>query len=212
MKKLLLFIVVGMFLISLTSAEIQTLGNVRQGESINLIQTCASCTFNNITSVVKVSQNHREIIGNFQMDRTGSVYNFTLSSGNISDLGEYIVNGIGDLDGTNTIWNYNFFVTADGNPVSPFPNQFFVIIFGLALILFGLLNERYRLIKHMGSIIFMIMGVLTLYPGYNFINHTTLFGQVLGFSLVAMGFWFLIEDSFSRGEQEQTFEQKEEED
>ncbi|KKL94283.1 hypothetical protein LCGC14_1866160, partial [marine sediment metagenome] len=44
----------------------------------------------------------------------GSVYNFTLSSENVTLLGSYIVNGIGDLDGTNTIWNYNFFVTTSG--------------------------------------------------------------------------------------------------
>ncbi len=210
MKKILLTLILGMFLISLASAEIQTLGTFKQGEEINLIQTCASCTFNNITSVIQVSPSYRNVIGNFEMIKVGSMYNLTLLSGNITSMGEYIANGIGDLDGTDTVWSYNFFVTADGNPFEAFPNQFAIILLGFILIMFGLFKERYNLLKHMGSLILMVMGVLTLYPGYNFINHTTLFGLALGSSLVAIGFWFLIEDSFSRKEQDQSFEQEEE--
>lgn len=208
MKKILLTLILGMFLINFASAEIQTLGTFKQGEDISLIQTCASCTFNNITSVL--SPISRELIGNFEMTRTGSIYNFTLSSGNITAMGEYLVNGIGDLGGTNTVWNYNFFITADGNPFEAFPNQFAVILLGFILIMFGLFKERFNLLKHMGAIMLMIMGVLTLYPGYNFINHTTLFGLALGSILVGIGFYFLIEDSFSRGEQEKTYDQEEE--
>ena len=112
MKKLLLTLVLVSFLISFASAEIQTLGTFKLGEDINLIQTCANCTFNNITSIL--SPNSTEIIGTFQMTKVGSVYNFTLNSGNTTQLGEYIINGIGDLDGVNTIWNYNLFVTPSG--------------------------------------------------------------------------------------------------
>ncbi len=112
MRKILLTLILGMFLVSFASAEIQTLGTFKLGDDINLIQTCANCTFNNITSVL--SPNSTEIIGNFQMTRIDSVYNFTLASENITQLGEYIVNGIGDLDGVNTIWNYNLFVTPSG--------------------------------------------------------------------------------------------------
>ncbi len=112
MKNILLILLIGSFLISFGSAEVQSLEPIKLGEEINLIQTCASCTFNNITSVL--DPNSFEVIGNFQMTRTGSVYNFTLSSDNITILGTYIVNGIGDLDGTDTIWNYNFEVTPSG--------------------------------------------------------------------------------------------------
>ena len=205
MKKILLTLILGMFFLSFASAEIQTLGSFQQGKNINLIQTCATCTFNNITSVLDPNSN--EVIGNFPMTRTVSVYNFTLTSENATLLGKYIVNGIGDLDGTNTIWNYDFDLTADGKPFQKFPNQFAVILFALILIIFGLKDERYTLLKHMGSLIFMVMGVLTLYPGYNFINHTTLFGLALGSILVGIGFWFFIEDSFSRTSQEERFNQ-----
>ena len=205
MKKILLTLVLGIFLLSFASAEIQTLGTFKQDNSISLIQICASCTFNNITSVN--NPNSFQIVGEQVMTKVGSVYNFTLSSGNTSVLGEYIVNGIGDLDGTNTIWTYNFFITADGKPFQAFPNEFAAIGLAFLLIISGLFNNRLNLLKHMGSIILMVMGVLTLYPGYNFINHTNLFGLSLGSILIGIGFYFLIEDSFSREEQADRFNQ-----
>ncbi len=194
-----------MFLISFASAEIQTLGTFKQGDSINLVQVCATCTFNNITSVN--NPNSFQIVGEQVMTKVGSVYNFTLSFTNTSVLGEYIVTGIGDLDGVNTIWTYNFFITADGDPFEAFPNEFVVIALAFLLIVVGLFNDRLNLLKHMGSILLMVMGVITLYPGYNFINHTTLFGVALGSILVGVGFYFLIEDSFSRTRQDGRFDQ-----
>ena len=134
MKKIMLFLFLGLFFLSFVSAEIQTLGTFKLGDDINLIQTCASCTFNNITSVL--SPNSNELIGNFPMTKTGSVYNFTLSSGNTSTIGEYIVNGIGDLDGIDTVWNYNFFVTPTGFTFETSDSILFVIILIGTFILF----------------------------------------------------------------------------
>ncbi len=112
MKKILLTLIFVMFLFSFVGATIQTLGTFKLKEDINLIQTCASCSFNNITSILH--PNSSQIVGNYAMTKTGSVYNFTLTSGNLTKSGEYIVNGVGDLDGVNTIWSYNFFVTGSG--------------------------------------------------------------------------------------------------
>lgn len=129
MKKLLI-LMLGICLISFASAEIQTLGTFKIGTDVNLIQICANCTYNNITSVL--SPTSQEVIGNFEMTRDGSVYNFTLSSGNLTVIGEYIVSGIGDLDGTDTIWTYNFFMTPSG-----FANTygFYIIILLISAVL-----------------------------------------------------------------------------
>ena len=133
-KKILLTLILGMFFFSFASAEIKTLGTFRLGDDINLIQTCASCTFNNITSVL--SPNSTEVIGNFAMTKIGPVYNFTLTSENTTLIGEYIVNGIGDLDGTNTIWTYNFFITQTGFTLETSDSILLVIVLLATFVLF----------------------------------------------------------------------------
>ena len=184
MKKILLTIILGIFIISLASAEIQTLGTFKRGEDINLIQTCASCTFNNITSIL--SPNSTEIIGNFQMTKTGSVYNFTLSSGNVSFLGTYIVNGIGDLDGTNTVWNYDFEVTTTGkqsNIVIPI----FLLIASATLFITGIVLKSPPFGFFAGTL-FIIVGMYMMIYGFGDI--ADLYTQA--FALVTLGFGMII--------------------
>lgn len=113
-------------------------------------------------------------------------------------------------DATNSLGGFvavEFTITEDGMVSVPFPQQFSIIALGLILIIFGLFNNRYRLMQHLGSIIIMVMGVLTIFPGYNNISHSSLFGLSLGTILIAMGFYFLVEDSFSREGQQERFDQ-----
>ncbi len=150
MKKIILILILGLFLISIASAEIQTLGTFQLGEDINLIQICANCTFNNITYVL--APDSQQIIGKFQMTRTGSVYNFTLSSGNVTQLGEYIVNGIGDLDGVDTVWNYNLFVTPNGQNFTTgkaisYTGFIVILLFTFLLTIFGASKVRWKHLK-----------------------------------------------------------------
>ncbi len=88
-----------------------------------------------------------------------------------------------------------------------FPIEFSIIFFALVLIIFGLSKERYRVLQVTGGLIWMIMGILTLFPGYNLINWTTLTGKVLGFILIGIGFYISVEPAFSRDEQNEYFEQ-----
>ena len=111
MKKILLILFIGIFLISLASAEIQTLGTFKQRECINLIQTCENCTYNNISSVLY--PNSSVVLSNIVMTKDDTYYNYTFC--NTSTLGSYIVNGYGDLDGERTTWNYDFKITPSGN-------------------------------------------------------------------------------------------------
>lgn len=169
-------------------------------------QTNNFCNASVACNLTILSPIHTVIVDNQPMTFNTAFYNLTLNSSQTSNLGEHSTIGIcaGNTTGFST---FTFLVTADGKPFEAFPNQFAVILFAIILVIFGLFDPRWTLLKHMGSITLMVMGVLTLFPGYNFINHTNLFGLALGSILVVMGFWFLIDDSFSREGQEERFQQ-----
>ncbi len=134
-------------------------------------------------------------------------FDYNVLGANFTRNGEYfylITCNTTEIGGFDSV---GFEVTQDGFESIVFPQQFSVIALGIILIMFGVLRERYTLSKQMGSLILMVMGVLTLYPGYNNISHTSLFGLVLGSTLIAMGFWFFIEHYFSRTKQEERFNQ-----
>jgi len=134
-------------------------------------------------------------------------WNINVLGGNFSRLGSYywLVNCQAPFVGGFT--SAPLIVTADGFEAEPFPIQLSLIVLAFLLVGVGLTADRLRLMKHAGSILLMIMGVLTLYPGYSFINYSTLTGLALGTVLIGVGFYFLIEDAFSRDEQAEHFEQ-----
>lgn len=214
-KKILAGIFVGIFLISIVSAL-----TFEQNDAVDIKVVCINAGFCSSASVCNVSvfsPSEETLLDGIQATRAVNLafHNFTLNSTQTSDLGQYRVGGFCKDGSVTQLIDFTFEVTADGKDFQAFPNQFAVIGLAFILIIFGLFNERYTLLKHMGSIILMVMGVLTLFPGYNFINHTTLFGLALGSALIGIGFYFLIEGSFSRTEQEETFNQdqgREEED
>jgi len=111
MKKLI-FTFLGIFftmmlLVSTVSSSQISLGNVDVNTPINLIQTCGTCTYNNITSFVYVPASIT-ILSNVQMTRSGSQYNYTAPPQLLK--GEYNVNGVGDLNGVATSWTYKVYV------------------------------------------------------------------------------------------------------
>ena len=134
-------------------------------------------------------------------------WNINVLGGNFSRLGSYywLVSCGG---GNGGFTSAPLIVTADGFSSSDFPIQLSFIIFSFFLICIGLIKERFRLFQFTGSILMMIMGILTLYPGYSFINWTTLTGLALGTILIGIGFYFLLEPAFSRDEQEEHYDQR----
>ncbi len=137
-----------------------------------------------------------------------SFRNITISQASNNQLG--VIEAIHSCNnGTQAgLDTFDVIITADGKEFQAFPNQFFIIIIGLMMVGAGFVMDRLRMFKHMGSILLIIMGVVTLYPGYNFINYSTLLGKALGIILIGLGFYFWIEDSFSRDKQEEGFDQK----
>ncbi len=206
-KKILAGIFVGIFLITIISSL-----TFQQNNDVDVKIVCINagfCSSSAFCNVSVFSPNDITLLDGIQATQSPNLafYNFTLNSTQTSSLGKYSVGGFCKDGSVTQVIDFNFDVTADGKEFQAFPNQFAVILLGFLLIIFGLFNERYTLLKHMGSLILMVMGVLTLFPGYNFINHTTLFGLVLGSTLIGIGFWFLIEGAFSRTKQQERFHQ-----
>lgn len=134
MKKLaLIFILI--ISISFAYAEIQTLPPQRQGSCVNIPQTCANCTFVNVTAV-KFPNSTLEYIDT-SMTKVGANFNYSFCS--TKDLGSYIVTTCGDIDGVYTCVDYDFPVTPTGTENSTSKAITYILIFILAFIVFSFL-------------------------------------------------------------------------
>lgn len=134
MRKLLLLLFIGMFLISLASAQIQTLGTFKQNSDIDLTQICDNCTFVNLTHVTRTGENSTIFTFNDLMTKDGTFYNYTFL--NTSEIGEYFYSTCGDLNGILTCNSVNFEVNQNGKVVNiPQAIIFIITFFGVLLIL-----------------------------------------------------------------------------
>jgi len=132
----LLLLFTGIFLISFISASP---GVYKQGEPISLTQTCADCTYINITSIT--APNGTQIVGQVEMTKDGSVFNYTLDSFLTTSLGTYSINGMGNPLGVNDVWRYGIEVTYNGTEISTaqatlYGILFFVFIFFMVSFIF----------------------------------------------------------------------------
>jgi len=109
MKKLILLILL-ISLISFSAAQQEHLGTFKQGDCVDLKQSCASCTYVNFTQIIL--PNGSNTLENVQAQQTGSMFNYTFC--NTSHTGDYLVFGIGDVDATDTVFAYDFEITPSG--------------------------------------------------------------------------------------------------
>lgn len=132
------------------------LGTFKQGETIDLIQTCSNCTYNNITKIKLANGTLLNVNG--EMTKDGTFYNYTLS-GYTDFIGEYIVNGIGDLDGEEEVWSYVFEIKG-GNL------GFFILVFILfyGLTLYGI-KVKHEWVSLVGCFGLVMLGVYTSFNG-----------------------------------------------
>ena len=77
------------------------------------------------------------------MDKDDTYYNFTYC--NTTNLGQYIVSGIGDLDGVRTSWTYDFEVTGTGFEFTESRSSYYLGL--LALLVFFLIGNIYLITR-----------------------------------------------------------------
>ena len=105
---------IGLFILlivlPLASSEIQSLGVFKVNDNVELKQIGAG--FNNCTITSVLYPNSSEALGLSNMDKSGNQYNYTFISSSV--LGSYIVNSFCTDSTGDSVWAYDFEVTATG--------------------------------------------------------------------------------------------------
>lgn len=141
---------------SANSMGITNIGSFKQGSCVSLIQTCANCTFVNISSIQypNSSLGLRDKV----MTKSGTFYNYSWC--NASALGTYIVTGVGDLDALDEVWNYNFDITQAGVNYSTAEVIGFAAIMFLFFALVFVWKPNQIVLKSMFMILALLMALL----------------------------------------------------
>jgi hypothetical protein len=217
MKSLLfLFVLVLLFAPVVSAANVDAEFTVPFNQKYDLKRQCYNngtyCSSSAVCNATVFYPNGNTLISNSEMTNQIAFHNYTFAQGDLNQLGLYKT-GItcndpsGDIIG-NAFNDFFFEVTGDGQQSSPFPYQIGIAVLAFALIVVGKINEELGFLQIMGSIAMVIFGVVTLWPGYSGINYSNLMGQGIGAIALGIGFWFMIENSFSRDKQAERFTQE----
>jgi len=167
MRNLVKLIIVMMLIVPLVSTAQESLGTFENGECIQLKQSCSNCSYINFT---KVSYPNGSIaLEEVESQKDGTSYNYTFC--NTTENGIYLVEGIGDDGGTDTIFLYNLEVTPTGLDFTTKESiTHFGLIFGLITVsIFFLIFSRTTEsagVKLFLSLISYLMMFLSVGAGY----------------------------------------------
>lgn len=149
---------------------------------------------------------------NIVMTNQGSFHNITILRGEVDRLGVHqaimsCTDTAGDIAG-NGEDTFTIEITGDGQSFNVFPTELIVFVIGLGLIGVGKVMDKLKVFKFIGAITVFIVGVTTIYPGYSFLNYSTLIGKGISLIGIGAGFFFLIEDAFSFDRQVEYYDQQ----
>lgn len=185
MKKIITTLLIGIFLITSASA-LDTLKPAKLNQEYKILQTCASCTFVNIS----VSNINGLIISNAEMTNNGSgvwTYDFTPTT-----TGRYDVTGVGDLNGDNTSFAASFEVSPSGL-IGTLGFYFIILILSIGIIIFGFKIEDPWVIV-LGGFSMILVGLYTMFYGIDGIKDTT-YTWGIGIITLMLGCYFSIRAS-----------------
>lgn len=120
--------------ISFSVAQQSFLGTFKKDSCIKVIQLCSGCSYVNITSI---TYDGYDLVKNVSMQKNGAEFNYTFC--NTSGIGTYTVNGIGDPDGTPSVFAYDFEVTPTGKSFNSSKAISYSLIIIILLIVFFVL-------------------------------------------------------------------------
>jgi len=158
-KKILLALIVGFYLVSLTSAT--TWGTYKQNNCVNIVSICplTSCNETNITKITSPSSSI--IASNVQATHSGNTWNYTFC--NTSEIGIYNVYGFSD-NSTKTIYFAGDFEVTPSGFIDTFGLYIILLlILGSVIILGFSIKEAWFVV--IGGMGFIMLGVYSLNYG-----------------------------------------------
>lgn len=161
MKYLLLLSI--LFLLAVPQiAALDTEMTAKQGECLNISQTCSSCSYVNISSVS--NQNNSNLLSNVGMNYFGNgEWRYEFCETNF--IGRYDVRGQGDISGVDESFATFFQVTSSGkNGTENIVFFLFVILFLYGINLLGFFNEQ-AIMTILGGMALLFLGVYMVNNG-----------------------------------------------
>ena len=186
MKKIILIIIMCMFFCSLATAAItmSNLGTFKARDCMSLFQTCDSCSYVNVSSVIHPDGKITSI--NSAMTKGGQDYNYTFCD--TTQNGLYIYNVCGDKAGGFDCEEIQFEITPSG-AIRGNPTFYFIILaLSLGIIVFGLFM-RDAPITILGSFGLYFFGIYLLFYGIDGIKDGV---TTWAFGLIVLGLAFYI--------------------
>ena len=179
MKKILLMLMMGIFLLGFVSAASETLGTFKQNEPVRITQVCFDSTYINISSIA--FPNSTTIYNNTEMISAGSgefyfVFNET------STVGNYDVRGISD--GCEKTFAVYFTITPTGGIESNTTIFLFLIIISVAILMIAFVLHNY-IFSTIAGFAFMSAGMYGMI--YGFADITSLYTQIMSYIIIGFG-------------------------
>lgn len=190
MKKIF-FILVGIFFLNFV-CSMENLGTFPQYSCVNLKQSCANCSYVNLTTIDNPNSN-QIIIGGY-MTKRDTQYNYTYCG--FEKTGTYIINGFADPEGVKKIWNYELKITSSGeDDISILENSLVIFLVFLALIFLILGVKLNQIIfGFIASILFILAGMRVMI--YGFSNVSNLYTQGAALTLLGIGIIIMFVSAF----------------
>lgn len=185
MNNKFIFILIGlMFLIPFVNAEVQTLGTFQQQQCISLVQTCANCSYVNVTTIKYPDGKLSNV--NADMTKTGTVYNYTFCDTN--QLGYYVYNTLGNPEGILVVAPVDFLITPSGS--NNILGLFIMLIFiSYGVTLWGA-YARNVIMSLIGGMLMIIIGLYIVINGFDIYRNMATLG--IGLFTIGMGAYWAI--------------------
>jgi len=197
MVKKIILMFIGLFLISLASADIN-LDSGKQGECITLQQTCDTCTWVNISSITRTGENSTTWNLNKDMTKFGVDYNYSFCQTNI--LGDYVYSVYGNKGGGSDIKSENGYFTITPTGDDRGFGLFLVLIIASVILFVGSFQFDLDWGVFLSGVLFILSGIYAMIYGLG--NLASLYTRGIAVISIGLGMVFIIASLFniSKGE------------